>query len=210
MHLSLKLTAVATLAAISTLAVAQEQVVKIGHVGPVSGAIAHLGKDNEWGARLAIEELNAKGVSIGGKKVKFELVADDDAADDDAGERRRGRLGFLDLEPGHREPVAQRLQTKEMGAVKSTGRAERQSDPMNRNLVGFADDLELTRGKAIAHVVFGVNFEPQPHRRRGQSLFDMAGLEAQSGGGGHGRSPWQGAGALSEPWGSATPGRWAC
>ena len=81
MHLSFKLTAVATLAALSTLASAQEQVVKIGHVGPVSGAIAHLGKDNEWGARLAIEELNAKGVSINGKKVKFELVAEDDAAD---------------------------------------------------------------------------------------------------------------------------------
>jgi branched-chain amino acid transport system substrate-binding protein len=60
---------------------AQEQVVKIGHVGPISGAIAHLGKDNENGARLAIEELNAKGVSIGGKKVKFELVAEDDGAD---------------------------------------------------------------------------------------------------------------------------------
>lgn len=60
---------------------AQEQVVKIGHVGPLSGAIAHLGKDNENGARLAVEELNAKGLSIGGKKVKFELVAEDDAAD---------------------------------------------------------------------------------------------------------------------------------
>ena len=81
MHLSFKLTAVATLAAISSLALAQEQVVKIGHVGPISGAIAHLGKDNEWGARLAIEELNAKGVSINGKKVKLELVAEDDAAD---------------------------------------------------------------------------------------------------------------------------------
>jgi len=81
MHLTFKLTAVATLAAISGLTLAQEQVVKIGHVGPVSGAIAHLGKDNEWGARLAIEELNAKGVSINGKKIKFELVAEDDAAD---------------------------------------------------------------------------------------------------------------------------------
>ena len=84
MHLSLKLTAVATLAAfccVSTPAMAQEQVVKIGHVGPLSGAIAHLGKDNEYGARLAIEELNAKGVSIGGKKIKFELVAEDDAGD---------------------------------------------------------------------------------------------------------------------------------
>ena len=81
MHLTFKLTAIATLTAISGLTLAQEQVVKIGHVGPVSGAIAHLGKDNEWGARLAIEELNAKGVSINGKKIKFELVAEDDAAD---------------------------------------------------------------------------------------------------------------------------------
>ena len=84
MRISLQLTAVATLVAWSCAggqALAQEQVVKIGHVGPVSGAIAHLGKDNEYGARLAIEELNAKGVSIGGKKVKFELVAEDDAAD---------------------------------------------------------------------------------------------------------------------------------
>ncbi|MEK8034902.1 branched-chain amino acid ABC transporter substrate-binding protein, partial [Ideonella sp. DXS29W] len=60
---------------------AQDMVVKIGHVGPTSGAIAHLGKDNENGARMAIDELNAKGVTIGGKKVKFELLAEDDAGD---------------------------------------------------------------------------------------------------------------------------------
>jgi len=60
---------------------AQDMVVKIGHVGPVSGAQAHYGKDNENGARMAVEDLNAKGVTIGGKKVKFELVAEDDAAD---------------------------------------------------------------------------------------------------------------------------------
>jgi len=60
---------------------AQEQVVKIGHVGPISGAIAHLGKDNENGAKMAIEELNTKGVTIGGKKIKFELLAEDDGAD---------------------------------------------------------------------------------------------------------------------------------
>lgn len=58
-----------------------EVVVKIGHVGPTSGAIAHLGKDNENGARMAIEELNAAGLSIGGAKAKFELLAEDDAAD---------------------------------------------------------------------------------------------------------------------------------
>jgi branched-chain amino acid transport system substrate-binding protein len=60
---------------------AQDLVVKIGHVGPTSGAIAHLGKDNENGARMAIDELNAKGVTIGGKKAKFELLAEDDAGD---------------------------------------------------------------------------------------------------------------------------------
>jgi len=62
-------------------AAAQEVVIKIGHVGPVSGSIAHLGKDNEYGAKMAIEDLNAKGVMIGGKKAKFELLAEDDAGD---------------------------------------------------------------------------------------------------------------------------------
>ena len=62
-------------------AMEQDMVVKIGHVGPVSGAQAHYGKDNENGARMAIEDLNAKGVTIAGKKVKLELVAEDDAAD---------------------------------------------------------------------------------------------------------------------------------
>ncbi len=55
--------------------------IKIGHVGPTSGAIAHLGKDNENGARMAIDELNAKGLTIQGVKVTFELLAEDDAAD---------------------------------------------------------------------------------------------------------------------------------
>ncbi len=60
---------------------AAPSVIKIGHVGPTSGGIAHLGKDNENGARMAIEELNAKGLTIGGTKVTFELLAEDDAAD---------------------------------------------------------------------------------------------------------------------------------
>jgi branched-chain amino acid transport system substrate-binding protein len=73
---------VVAVAALSAgVAYAQDLVVKIGHVGPTSGAIAHLGKDNENGARMAIDELNAKGVTIAGKKAKFELLAEDDAAD---------------------------------------------------------------------------------------------------------------------------------
>ena len=62
-------------------AASDAQVIKIGHVGPVSGAIAHLGKDNENGARMAIEELNAAGLKFGDKAVKFDLLAEDDAAD---------------------------------------------------------------------------------------------------------------------------------
>jgi branched-chain amino acid transport system substrate-binding protein len=81
--MQVKLNAIVAAAAIAAAgaAGAQEMVVKIGHVGPVSGPQAHYGKDNENGARMAVEELNAKGVSIGGKKVKLELVAEDDAAD---------------------------------------------------------------------------------------------------------------------------------
>ncbi|MEO7404107.1 MAG: branched-chain amino acid ABC transporter substrate-binding protein [Burkholderiales bacterium] len=59
--------------------------VKIGHAGPLTGGIAHLGKDNENGARLAVEEANAKGITIDGKKVTFEFVAEDDQADPKTG-----------------------------------------------------------------------------------------------------------------------------
>ena len=81
MQVKLKVIFAATLSVLAGAAMAQDMVVKIGHVAPVSGAQAHYGKDNENGARMAIEDLNAKGVTIGGKKVKFELVAEDDAAD---------------------------------------------------------------------------------------------------------------------------------
>jgi len=81
MQMKLKLTAVALAAAFVGAVSAQEMVVKIGHVAPVSGPQASYGKDNENGARMAIEDLNAKGVTIAGRKVRFELVAEDDAAD---------------------------------------------------------------------------------------------------------------------------------
>ena len=55
--------------------------VKIGHAGPLTGGIAHLGKDNENGARLAVEEANAKKMKIGGKTVRFEFMGEDDQAD---------------------------------------------------------------------------------------------------------------------------------
>ena len=58
-----------------------QTVIKIGHVAPLTGNQAHLGKDNENGARLAIEDLNEKKIKIGGQEVKFELLPEDDAAD---------------------------------------------------------------------------------------------------------------------------------
>ena len=80
MQFTTKLIPLAIAMAFAGSAGAQE-VVKIGHVGPISGASAHLGKDNENGARMAIDELNAKGFMINGKKVSLQLLAEDDAAD---------------------------------------------------------------------------------------------------------------------------------
>ena len=55
--------------------------VRIGAAAPLTGPQAHLGKDNENGTRMAIDDANAKGVVIGGKKVHFELISEDDQAD---------------------------------------------------------------------------------------------------------------------------------
>ena len=59
--------------------------VVIGSVAPLTGGIAHLGKDNENGARLAIEEANAAGPKLGGKDVQFDLISLDDQADPKVG-----------------------------------------------------------------------------------------------------------------------------
>lgn len=62
-----------------------EVLVKIGHVAPLSGPQAHYGKDNESGARLAIEDLNAMKIQLDGGTAKFQLVPEDDAADPKTG-----------------------------------------------------------------------------------------------------------------------------
>ena len=59
----------------------QDGTVKIGHVAPMTGNQAHLGKDNEAGAKLAIADLNKAGIQINGKPVTFTLVSEDDGAD---------------------------------------------------------------------------------------------------------------------------------
>jgi branched-chain amino acid transport system substrate-binding protein len=58
-----------------------QQVVKIGFASPLTGPQASYGKDNQNGAQLAIDDLNAQGLKIGGKTVKFQLQAEDDQAD---------------------------------------------------------------------------------------------------------------------------------
>lgn len=62
-------------------AVMAQDVVTIGVAGPLSGEIAHLGKAMENGVALAIEDLNARGVTIGGRKAVFRMQSEDDAAD---------------------------------------------------------------------------------------------------------------------------------
>jgi branched-chain amino acid transport system substrate-binding protein len=64
-----------------TFAAHADEIVRIGSAAPVSGPSAHLGKDTENGARLAVADLNAKGLIIGGKKVRLELLAEDDGGD---------------------------------------------------------------------------------------------------------------------------------
>ncbi len=55
--------------------------VKIGHAGPLTGGIAHLGKDDENGVHLAVDEATDKKLKIGGKTIKFEMMSEDDQAD---------------------------------------------------------------------------------------------------------------------------------
>ena len=59
--------------------------IKIGHVAPLTGGIAHLGKDNENGARLALEEANAAKIKIDGKDARFVMLAEDDQEDPKVG-----------------------------------------------------------------------------------------------------------------------------
>lgn len=75
----------AAIAVTVTASASAQEIVRIGFTGPLTGAQAQAGKDNENGVRMAIDELNQKGVVVGGKKVKFELLAEDDQADPKAG-----------------------------------------------------------------------------------------------------------------------------
>ena len=77
----LRLSLLCTALAASAGAAHAQAVIRIGSAAPVSGPAAHQGKDTENGARLAIEDLNARGAQIAGKAVRWELLAEDDASD---------------------------------------------------------------------------------------------------------------------------------
>src|SRR5450759_3011958 len=82
MQLKLKITAAAAIAvAVGGSSAHDGQVFKIGSVAPMSGAQSHYGKDNANGTLMAAEDLNAQNLVIGGKKIKFEIQVEDDAAD---------------------------------------------------------------------------------------------------------------------------------
>lgn len=61
-------------------AAATEEIVRIGTASPLTGPQAHIGMDIRNGVQLAIDDANAAGVEIGGKKVRFQLLAEDDEA----------------------------------------------------------------------------------------------------------------------------------
>lgn len=61
----------------ATGALAQD-VVKIGYSGPLSGGAALYGKNVLTGMQMAVDEINAAGFEVGGRKYKLEIVALDD------------------------------------------------------------------------------------------------------------------------------------
>src|SRR5437870_3223627 len=60
--------------------------VTIAHAGPLTGGIAHLGKDDENGVALAVAVANEKKlVTVDGKPVTFKMMSEDDQADPKVG-----------------------------------------------------------------------------------------------------------------------------
>ncbi|MEJ7139347.1 branched-chain amino acid ABC transporter substrate-binding protein [Amphibiibacter pelophylacis] len=75
------LAAAGLLAALVSAPALADQTVVIGLSSPLSGGQADFGGDNRDGAQMAVDALNAKGISVGGQTIKFKLQAEDDSAD---------------------------------------------------------------------------------------------------------------------------------
>ncbi|NUU01776.1 branched-chain amino acid ABC transporter substrate-binding protein [Herbaspirillum robiniae] len=80
-----KAAAGAVIASVCSLPQAADKIVKVGFSSPLTGAQAAAGKDNERGLRMAVDELNQKGVKVGADTVKFEAMVEDDQADPKTG-----------------------------------------------------------------------------------------------------------------------------
>ena len=67
----------------------------------MTGGQANYGKDNQNGAQMAIDEVNAQKLKIGGKDVKFELFAEDGPARgiSRVREQERAQAATRDLAP---------------------------------------------------------------------------------------------------------------
>lgn len=66
---------------LDTLNRLEKRIVSVGLGAPLSGALSALGRDQELGARLAIDQLNDRGLILDGRIAKFQLIAEDDAGD---------------------------------------------------------------------------------------------------------------------------------
>jgi branched-chain amino acid transport system substrate-binding protein len=152
-------------------AAAVADVIKIGHVGPISGAIAHLGKDNENGAKMAVDEINAAGgLKVGDKTYKLELVAEDDKADPKEGPITAqkvidagvvavvGHLNsgttipaskvYMDNNVAHISPSATNVKLTEQG-FKTTFRVVARDDKQGGALASFAQNNLKAKTVAI-------------------------------------------------------------
>ena len=89
--------ALCTLLALCAGHAAADQIVRIGFASPLSGPQAHYGKDNENASKMAIDDLNGKGLVIGGQKISFQLVTEDDQADPRIGTQVAQRLVDADV-----------------------------------------------------------------------------------------------------------------
>ena len=92
MKFAISSTTVLVALAFSGAVQAQDQVVIIGHSGPLSGSNAFAGKDNENGVRMAVEELNTKKIKVGGKTLEFKLDSEDDQCDARGWCQRGGKI----------------------------------------------------------------------------------------------------------------------
>jgi branched-chain amino acid transport system substrate-binding protein len=81
MNSSTILTAALCTAAVQCSVATAAQTVSIGFAGPLTGPVAHVGKDAENGAALAVDEANAAGITIHGQTIHFVLDAQDDQGD---------------------------------------------------------------------------------------------------------------------------------